>query len=85
MLACIRDYTQMYAHTCTHRTHHTIHMYIHTYMYMCMYVLGLCDNENSPIMIIQPSIMIITIMPYILEIQQNYKYELTTLQFRNCS
>ena len=44
--------------------------------------LGLCDNENSPITIIQPSITIITIMPYILEVQQNYKYELRTLQFR---
>ena len=45
-------------------------------------IVGLCDNENSPITIIQPSITIITIMPYILEVQQNYKYELRTLQFR---
>ena len=45
-------------------------------------ILGLCDNENSPITIIQPSITIITIMPYILEVQQNYKYELRILQFR---
>ena len=44
--------------------------------------IRLCDNENSPITIIQPSITIITIMPYILEVQQNYKYELRALQFR---
>ena len=49
------------------------------YIYIYIYILGLCDNENSPITIIQPSI---TIMPYILEVQQNYKYELRTLQFR---
>ena len=34
----------------------------------CCRVLGLCDNENSPITIIQQSIMIITIMPFIYEV-----------------
>ena len=34
-------------------------------------VLGLCDNEDSPITIIQLSIMIITIMAYVNEVHQN--------------
>ena len=46
-------------------------MYVCMYVRMCIYILGLYNNGNFPITIIQLSITIITIMAYIHEIHQN--------------